>query len=370
MKIQKFLLMILLPILCAGCDLNLELYNPDNFPIDFLPQPPQSDGKAINVINPSNYEGSISYAPASQELLTKEEVYKSCLESSVYIIGNRGDSQILGSGVFFSEDSQYGYLFTNAHVVEGLTNIEVIYSNYKRSSATLIGYNLLEDVAVLSVLKNDNYKVATIKTSDRLSVASEVLAIGTPAEIGYSFSANGGIISKIDSPISSVYDSNYGLLLIQTDTPLNNGNSGGPLFDMYGNLIGINSLKLLYDNSLNQIDDINFSIPMERAIFMANSFFNNTPYSRGKLGITIVDIIDLSLSEREEYNIDLDYGIFVVESLNSKFLTGDVITKINGISFTTKIAFQKELYSHYINEPLSFEVYRNNEYITINSTLN
>jgi len=197
----------------------------------------------------------------------------------------------------------------------------------------------------------------------------EVLAIGTPAEVGYSFSANAGIISKIDSPITSVYDASYGLLLIQTDTPLNNGNSGGPLFDMHGNLVGINSLKLLYDNSLNQVDDINFSIPMERAVFMANSFFNNTPYSRGKLGITIIDVIDLSLLDRVSYDVSVDYGILVIESVNESFLVGDVITKINGISFTTKTVFQKELYNHYIDETISFEIYRNNEYITINSTL-
>lgn len=370
MKLKKLLMLLFIPIFLTGCEWNFELYDPSNQE-GYQPQTPSLPSDAqINVINPSNYLGTINYASSNQTLLDKETVYEQCVTSTVYITGLIEEGMVLGSGVVFSEDANYAYIFTNAHVVEDATSIEVTYSNFKKSSATIVGYNILEDVAVLSVSKNSNYTIATIQTSDNLKVGMEVIAIGTPASTEYNFTATAGIISKLDSPISSVYDSNYSLLMIQTDASLNNGNSGGPLFDLYGNLIGLNSMKLLYDDSYNAIDDINFSIPMDRAIFMADSFFENKPYTRGKLGITIIDIIDFTLSEKASYNITLNYGIYVVESTNSLFKTNDIVTEINDIEFKNKVQFQKELFNHYKNEEIEFTVYRNGQYITFNATLN
>lgn len=369
MKFKKLLMLLFIPIFLTGCEWNFELYDPSD-QSGFQQQTPAipGDGK-INVINPSNYNGTITYAPATQTLLSKDEVYEQCVTSTVYITGIVEEGMVLGSGVVFSEDSNYAYIFTNAHLVTGATSIEVTYSNLKKTAATIVGYNVLEDVAVLSVSKNNNYSIATLQVTDNLKVGMDVIAIGTPASTEYKFTATAGIISKLDSPISSVYDNNYSLLMIQTDASLNNGNSGGPLFDLYGNLIAINSLKLLYDDSYNAIDDINFSIPMDRAVFMANSFFENKPYTRGKLGITIVDISDMTLTNKASYNITLDYGLYVLESTNALFKLNDVVTKINGIEFKSKIQFQKELFKYYKNDQIEFTVYRNGQYITFNATL-
>ncbi|MBR3891322.1 MAG: serine protease [Bacilli bacterium] len=370
MKFKKLLILLFVPFFLTGCEWNFELYDPSD-QSGFEQQPPSIPGNGqINVINPSNYNGTINYAPPSQVLLSKEEVYEQSVTSTVYITGMIEEGMVLGSGVVFSEDSNYAYIFTNAHVVTGATSIEVTYSNLKKSAATIVGYNVLEDVAVLSVSKSNNYTIATLQTSDNLKVGMEVIAIGTPSSTEYNFTATSGIISKLDSPITSVYDENYSLLMIQTDASLNNGNSGGPLFDLYGNLIGINSMKLLLDDAYNKIDDINFSIPMDRAIFMANSFFENKPYTRGKLGITIIDVVDLTLADKASYNVTLDYGIYVLESTNTLFKLNDVVTKINGIEFNSKIQFQKELFKHYKNEPIEFTVYRNGQYTTFNATLN
>jgi len=374
MKFRKLLILSILPLLLTGCDINL--YTPSGND-DIIQTPQQSIEGDINVINPSDYNGTITYANDNQETLSSEEVYNIGLSSTVYIISTTIDNYTyLGSGVFFSEDTGngYAYLFTNAHLVADANNIEIVYSNYKRDKATLIGYNVLEDIAVLAVEKNNNYTIATLQTSNKLKTASEVLTIGAPASIEYNFSATKGILSKIDSPSTSVIDATYSLLLLQIDATLNQGNSGGPLFDMYGNLIGINTMKLLYDNNLNQIDDINFSIPIERAVFIANTFFENKPYERGLIGVTITDIVDLSLSERNMYNIDLDYGLYVFEvatnSASSNIIeTGDIITKINKISFTNKNQFQKELFNYSKGESISLEIYKNNEYKMVTITL-
>ena len=369
MKFKKLLMLLFIPIFLTGCEWNFELYDPSDQG-GFEQETPviPGDGK-INVINPSNYNGTITYAPTTQTLLSKEEVYEQCVTSTVYITGMVEEGMVLGSGVVFSEDSNYAYIFTNAHVVTGATSIEVTYSNLKKSGATIVGYNVLEDVAVLSVSKNNNYSIATLQVTDNLKVVMEVLAIGTPASTEYNFTATAGIISKLDSPITSVYDNNYSLLMIQTDASLNNGNSGGPLFDLYGNLIGINTMKLLYDYSYNEMDDMNFAIPMERATFMANSFFNNKPYTRGKIGITTVALHDLSLEEKQSYGITLDYGILILETNNSLFKINDIIVEVDGIEFITHAQFSKELYKHYKNETIEFTVYRNGQYLTINASL-
>ena len=368
MKLKNLLLLLIVPFLITGCEFDLELYDPSkNGSLQF---PSSSiNGVDTNVINPSNYKGSIKYAENNQTKLSKEEVYQKVVTSTVYITGPIENAMILGSGVVFSEDDTYAYIFTNAHVVDELDTIDVTYSNYKKSSATIVGYNILEDVAVIKVNKNNNYTVATLQTSDNLIPGMDLLAIGTPASLDFSFSVTSGVLSKIDSPISSTFDESYGLLLLQVDVPLNNGNSGGPLFDLYGNLIGINSIKLLLDDNLNEIDDMNFSIPMERAVFMANSFFNNKPYIRGKIGISIIDLVDFTISEKASLNISLDYGLLVSESSNSAFKENDIITKINNVEFKTRTGFQKELYNYYNNEEITFTVYRNNEYITVTSTL-
>ena len=379
MKFKKLLILSIFITLLSGCSLNISLYEPSNQQQDNHNNTSTDidNNTLINVINPSNYTGTINYAPSEQQELSNEEIYKLRVSSSVYIISTIDNVTYLGSGVFFSEDISedgYAYLFTNAHVVNGANKIEIVYSNLKKDIASIVGYHVLEDVAVLAVRKNNNYTIPTIKTSDKLQVASKVLTIGSPMSSDYSFSSTSGVISKIDSPLSSAFDSNYGLLMLQIDATLNTGNSGGPLFDKYGNLIGLNTMKMVYDEGYNSIDDFNFAIPIERAIFMANKFFTNETYTRGLLGVTIVDIVDMSISERAIKNIDRDYGLYVYEVLQTGasynvLLANDIIIKINGIEFINKIQFQKELYNYSKNESVSLTILRNNEPINVTITL-
>lgn len=374
MKFKKIsiLLIFILIATISGCEINL--YNPNK---DQSLENNNGDLENIHLINPSNFNGTYSYAPLNQQELSTEDIYKLRVSSTVYIISSTLEHAFLGSGVFFSEDTSddgYAYIFTNAHLVENAIKIEIVYSNYKRDSASLVGYHLLEDIAILKVKKNDNYTIPTLQTSDKLEVSSKVITIGTPLSTNYSFSSTSGVISKIDSPITSGIDPNYNLLLLQIDATLNSGNSGGPLFDKYGNLIGLNTMKLLYDNSFNSVDDFNFSIPIDRAIFIANKIFNNIKFEKGTLGVTIIDIVDLSLSEREDYNIKLDYGLYVSEvsqdsdSYNKIFIN-DIIVKINGIDIKNQPLFQKEIFKFAKDEIINITIYRNNEYQDINITL-
>ena len=379
MKFKKLLILPLFALLATGCEF-INFYTPQNNNNENI-----NNGLTNNNPNSTNtsyttewnYNGTINYANNTQTKLSPEEIYQNGVTSTVYIIASTLDATYLGSGVFFSEDSNedgYAYLFTNAHVIEGTNNIEIIYSNFKRDTATVVGYHTLEDIAVLAVKKNDNYTIATLKNIEDLSPASPVLTIGTPISTDHSFSATSGILSKIDSPLTSTLNDNYSLLLLQIDATLNSGNSGGPLFDEYGNLIGLNTLKVLYDDNRNEVDDLNFAIPIDRAVFLANRFFNNKTYTRGLLGITITDIVDLSMANRESYNITRDYGLLVVEvsvdgASKDIIEKDDIITKINGIEFQNKYQFQKELFNNGVGDTISLTIYRNGSYSNVNVTL-
>ena len=372
MKLKNILItpILMLTLLVSGCEISL--YRPDSSKQDESQQSALAQDQ-IHKINPSSYNGTINYYQGNEEKLSSEEVYQKGVSSTVYIIAKNESSSFGGSGIFFSEDSNddgYAYIFTNAHVVENAISIEVVYSNYKRDTATLVGYHVLEDVAVLAVRKNNNYTIATVNPTNNLSVGEEVLAIGTPISTDYSFVATKGIVSKLDSPITSTVDESYQLLLLQTDTTLNHGSSGGPLFDMYGNVIGLNSLKLLYDDNYSSVEDFYFSIPIERAIFMANKFFNNQYFNKGLIGVSAIDITELSLATRETYGISLEYGLYIDDAgENTLIKKGDIITKINNIEFLTRIQFQKELYKFAKNETIELTIFSNQTYSTITVTL-
>ena len=376
MKFRKILMLMMFALIISGC--NIKLYSPSN-----SNEEESNKQQTSNNPNPGensfikawNYNGSVNYVSNPSNKLSTEEVYNIGVKSTVYIIASNLNTAYLGSGVFFSEDENYAYLFTNAHVISEANNIEIVYSNYERSKAEVVGYNTLEDVAVLAVNKNNNYTIATLRNRDNLSVAEQVLAIGTPISIDYNFSATSGILSKINSPLTSTIDETYNLLLLQIDATLNSGNSGGPLFDMYGNLIGLNTMKILRDDNNAEVDDLNFAIPIDRATFIAEKIFNNKHYTRGLLGISIYDVVDLSLSERELYDISLNHGLYIVEvsengASKNILKKGDVITKIEGLEFSTKIQFQKELYDKTKGENVTLTVYRNNSYQEVIVTLN
>lgn len=370
---NKFILVSLLSTtLFSGC--SLKFYTPeDNYTNNINTTPTIKE----NVINDFNYNGNINYAPSNQVAISSEEIYKKNVTSSVYIISSNLEEQYLGSGVFFSEDTNddgYAYILTNAHLVSDAISIEIIYSNYKKDKAKLVGFHVLEDIAILAVNKNDNYTIATVNSVENLEIASDVLTIGSPISTDYSFLSTKGVLSKINSPVDSVYDTNYTLLLLQIDATLNSGNSGGPLFDKYGNLIGINTMKIIYDINYNNVDDFNFSIPIDRALFIADKIFNKIDYKKGVLGITTLDLVDMTIGKKEEKNISLDYGLYVESVLENsasfdKIKPGDIITSINNKKFLLRTQFQQELYKYSKDDIITLTVYRNNEYLDFTITL-
>lgn len=183
----------------------------------------------------------------------------------------------VGSGFIVSED---GYILTNAHVVNDATGIVVRLRDRTELTATLIGLDELTDVALIKV-DADNLPVVKIASADDVAVGEWVLAIGSP--FGFDQTATQGIVSAVSRNLPSA---NY-VPFIQTDAAVNPGNSGGPLFNTDGEVIGINSQ--IY-SSTGGYQGLSFAIPIDLAMNVAEQLKESGQTSRGWLGVGIQDV--------------------------------------------------------------------------------
>ena len=313
-----------------------------------------------------NYDGGIKYATTLPDgSKTWDSVYASVKDSVVTIRNIVNDKlSATGSGVFFSEDNitnGHSYIFTNAHVVEGATSIEVLLANSVLVQGEVVGYDKNEDVAVVQINKQkDCYKIATLRNSDTLRIGEEILAVGSPIGEKYSETATSGIISNLNIDIQPD-GSSMSLYLIQIDAALNPGNSGGPLFDKDGNLIGINTIKLLSSGTTSNIESFNYSIPISHFALVANYLLQGSMYYRPYLSITITDVRYLTFNQREQYGVTINHGLLLQKigqdsPLYSKTTTGKIITHIENIEVIKANDFSVELLKHSPNETITITV--------------
>ena len=235
------------------------------------------------------------------ELLTAPEIYAAYVGSTVGITteivttngwGQPVSAAAAGSGFVITED---GYILTNYHVIEDANSIKVTFVDGTSYDATLVGGEEENDIAVLKINANGLTPVI-IGNSDNVQVGEQVVAIGNPlGELTYSMTQ--GIISAKDRSITM--ENGEVMNMLQTDTAINSGNSGGPLFDMYGQVIGITSAKLSGSSSSSAtIEGLGFAIPINDIKDMVTDIMENG-YVTGKpyLGITVSTVPE-SVSER------------------------------------------------------------------------
>ena len=240
----------------------------------------------------------------------------------------------VGSGFLISDD---GYVITNNHVVAGADEIQVTLNDRRVFDAEVIGLDEPSDLAVLKVAANDLPFVA-FGDSDALRVGEWVLAIGSP--FGLEFSAAAGIVSAKGRSVPGRSAYNY-MAFIQTDVAINQGNSGGPLFNLDGEVIGINSQIL---SSTGGSNGISFSIPSNVAINVISQLKETGAVERGLLGVRMREV-DYALAEI--FGMERPRGAFVDEvQANSPAAEGgieneDIILEFNGheIEYYTDLPF-------------------------------
>lgn len=228
-------------------------------------------------------------------------------------------SQALGSGFVISAD---GYLVTNNHVIEGADQIEVEFFSGDRLEATLIGTDPATDIALLKVESDTPLPFVSFGDSEVARVGDWVLAVGNP--LGQGFSVSAGIISARGRALQGNYDD-----FIQTDAAINRGNSGGPLFNMEGDVIGVNTAILSPNGGSIGIGFAMASHVVERVVFQLREFGETR---RGWLGVRIQDITEEQASDMQLASTE---GALVTEvmdgpALDAGMLSGDVITSFDG----------------------------------------
>ena len=289
------------------------------------------------------YEGTRPTAAVSlanvdgKTVLSGEEIYAANLESVVGVNGDNVTTNIWGqtvrnpvsgSGFVIGSNGSSSYILTNYHVIDGVSDIKVFFSDGKSYDATLVGGEKENDIAVLKI-DVGNLQTVTLGDSDQLNVGEDVYAIGNPlGELTFTFT--GGYVSAKDRSVT-MSDGTV-MNMLQTDTAINSGNSGGPLFNEYGQVIGIVSAKLSSSsNSEASVEGLGFAIPINDVKDMVTSIIEHG-YVTGKpnVGILMKDVPQ----EAQQYGVPAGSEVLAVldgsGAGKAGLQAGDIITAVNG----------------------------------------
>lgn len=280
--------------------------------------------------NTSKVSVNLEARPADTDEMTEAQVYEAVNKSIVgIVIYNSQGKGSQASGIVYSED---GYIITNDHIYSEVSapKFKIYTYDGKEYDAEYVAGDVISDLAVLKV-KSAKLEPAVFGNSDDLFHGEHVVAIGRPSDATDASSITGGIISAVSRRVQTT--SNYSSRLIQTDSAINPGSSGGALVNMYGQVIGVTSSKL----ASVEYDAVGYAIPTVTMKRIAEELISEGKVvSRAKLGITYT-AIDSVTAEINSYDYVGLYVASVTEDsdLYGKVNEGDVITHINGIAVTS-----------------------------------
>lgn len=305
--------------------------------------------------------------------LTLEEVYASWVNSTVgistEIVTTNWFGQTVnataGSGFVISSD---GYIVTNYHVIEGARTIKVTFYDGTEYPATLVGGEANNDVAVLKI-EAEGLRPVIIGNSDNLHVGQTVSAIGNPlGELTFSQSA--GVISAKDRAVTMSDGTTINML--QTDCTINSGNSGGPLFNLYGEVIGITSAKYSNngDSTEASIEGIGFAIPVNDVLDIIKDLMEHG-YVTGKPNVgVLLDDVDTAA---QRYGIPAGAEILAILdgscAQTGGLQVGDIVTAVDGETVKSSAQLQAVVQKYKAGETVTFTVYRDRETIQLQLTL-
>ena len=282
---------------------------------------------------------TISGKPDTEEL-SAQQVYDKVLPSTVTVLAEIPTSdgsyyESSGSGIIITES---GFLITNSHVIGNTKSsvITVTTSDGEKHECITVGFDKTTDLAVLK-MAGTGYVAAELGKAEELSIGEWVIAIGTPGGSGFSGSLTRGVISGLDREVGT-YSSN-GMTYIQTDAAINPGNSGGPLVNMYGQVVGINSSKIVAD----YYEGMGFAIPISKAEDIIEQLLS-AGYVEGRVRLGIMaatyyyGTIGLGV---EIISIDEDSAFTGTEAQ-----AGDIITAIDDVSITDMTTLANALLSY------------------------
>ena len=306
----------------------------------------------------------------TSSIMTPAEVYATNVNSTVGITttvttnfwGYQSTSAASGSGFVLTDD---GYVLTNYHVIEGSSSITVSTYDGETYEAALIGYDESNDIAVLKV-DAEGLVPVVLGNSDNLNVGDSVVAIGNPlGEL--TFTLTSGAISAKDRKVT--LSSSVTMDLLQTDCAINSGNSGGALFNLYGEVIGVTNAKYSSSSSSEaSIDNIGFAIPINSIMNIVESIIEKGYISKPYVGISVMDVS----AETQQYGIPAGAAIQSVTqdspAQQAGLQKGDVITAVNGTAVGSD-ALVDLVGASEVGDKLVMSVYRQGDTMEITVTV-
>ena len=309
---------------------------------------------------------NLTFASVGRTAETAAEVYAQNVNSTVTVttsmranmFGYEAVTSGMGSGFIITED---GHVLTNYHVVEGADKISVKTYGGESYDAELIGYDESNDIAVLKIDAEDLTPV-TIGDSDKIVVGEDVVAIGNP--LGQlQFSLTKGVVSALDRDVS--FSGNMHLKLIQTDCAINSGNSGGALFNMYGEVIGITNAKASGYGFSAPVDNIAFAIPVNTVVGIVEQIMTKGEISSPYIGISVNDVSETLLA----YGVPEGANVVEVNEDSPAEKAGlkenDVIVGANGDPINGSDDLVKFIRSCTVGDKVELSVYRQGQTVEI-----
>ncbi|MNZ63940.1 Serine protease Do-like HtrB [compost metagenome] len=286
--------------------------------------------------------------------------------------------EALGSGVVFKKDKGKAYIITNSHVISGTDSLQVVTNDGESRKANIVGQDSINDIAVLEVDDNGISSVINMGDSTKLRAGETVIAIGNPLGLGGTLTS--GIVSFTNRliPISlnqdGVYD--WEQEVIQTDAAINEGNSGGALVDLNGDLIGINTMKI----SDTGVEGLGFAIPVNDVMKTVDDLMLHGKVVRPYLGVYTLDLnnpyAEIDDDQRKELNLPnhVQEGLIVLEAHGPAKKAGlrlnDVITQLDKQPVDSTKELRRYLYGHKkIGDSMEVTLYRNGNLETVTVTL-
>lgn len=307
--------------------------------------------------------------------VTETDTIKSSIEkvydATVMIESYRGSKLIgTGTGFVYKKVGDKGYILTNHHVIENSDAVKVKNIEGQSVEAALLGSDEYADIAVLSINSEAVLQVAEIGDSTKLELGDTLFTVGSPLGSEYMGTVTKGILSGKDRTITvNVANTGFMMEVLQTDAAINPGNSGGPLVNINGEVVGVNSLKLVED----EIEGMGFAIPIEMAMSSAEKLEKGEKISRPLLGVSLIDMDNAYALYRYGIKVDEDvtFGAVVASvedntpAATSKLQKGDVIIEVNGTKIKSVAHFRFVLYKYSVGDEIIVKYNRSGKEKTV-----
>lgn len=311
----------------------------------------------------------LSYESGHGEELTIQEIYQKVNPSTVTVVTElpRGGASI-GTGVIMTTD---GYVITNAHVIAGGRSCFIVLDDSRKFDALLVGYDAEKDLAVIKVQDTNgeaakDLPAAEFGDSDALTVGDPVYAIGNPLGVELRGTLTDGIVSAINRDVDV---DGVTMTLIQTNAALNNGNSGGPLINRYGQVVGINVMKMGMNRySTASVEGLGFAIPISSSAYMINDILRcGEVQGEPVLGISVdTKAAYLPSGERALRVYTIDVG---GAGDKAGVMVDDLIVRADGERVETSNDLLRVRHRHEAGDEMTLEVWRDGEYLELTVVL-